>query len=70
MDPEEFINYTGVDESNTVADLLSDKEENGCLRGCDSIDEVRAHLGCDPVLSKLAYVDKLRPEGTINTRMI
>ena len=70
LDPDEFINYTGVDESDTVADILSEKEDTHCLRGCDTIAEVRAYLGSDPVLSKLAFVEKLRPDGTVKTRII
>ena len=40
MDPEEFVNYTGVDENNDVAEMIRERAEKQCLLGFDTPSQV------------------------------
>ena len=73
-DPDEIVNYQGVDENEDVAGILRDREESECLKGFDSLQETRDYLGADPVISKIGAVvkEKLNDKGvwTKKTRII
>ena len=74
LEPEEFVNYTGVDDNTDVADILEAREDSGCLIGFDDVDSVRSYLGAEPQLSKIGAVikEKKNSSGKITrkTRII
>ena len=50
-----------------MAEILKDREKDGCLLGFDTWDEAKVYLGADPVLSKTGAVIKQRTNPTTGT---
>ena len=67
---EEFVNYSGVEENDAAAEQIEKFKEQEFVSAFDSLQAARAHLGADPVLSKLGVVtqEKRRPNGDIVTK--
>lgn len=57
-DYEGFENYQGVEENQHAIQAIQEYYEKGYLRKCDGLEEVKAAVGGNPVLSKLGCITK------------
>ena len=57
---ETFTNYTGVEEDQEAYDALEGYLSKGFVSKYDTLEEVAKVLGCNPTLSKLGCIKKMK----------